>query len=375
MSGSSSEKRTGPIAVYGATGYTGRLVAAELKRRGADFVIAGRSAAKLDALSASLDGARVAVASLDDAAAMNAALEPCSAVISCAGSPFSEHGKPVLKAAIAAKTHYIDTTGEQPFMRTVFGHDADAKAAGVALITAMGFDYVPGDMIAALTCEGAGALDEVRLAYWTESFGPSRGTTISAVGQIGAEELEWRDGRIQPGSRAIRRPTVDFPAPAGRQRMVSYPAGEHFTVPRHVETRNVRTSLSASTVAPHPKLAATVPLTMPAVRFALKTRARGLVDKAIAKMPEGPSEDERRRARFVILCEAIGASGSRRGVIRGVDVYGLTAFATVEGALRCAAPGYARSGALAPSEAFDPRDFLAALADFGVSYELDQPSA
>jgi short subunit dehydrogenase-like uncharacterized protein len=242
----------------------------------------------------------------------------------------------------------------------------------MALVTAMGFDYVPGDMIAAITCEGAGPLDEVRLAYWTEGFGASRGTTISAVGQIGGEDLEWRDGRLQPGPRSVRRPAFDFPAPAGHQRMVSYPAGEHFTVPRHVETRNVRTTLSASTVAPHPKLGATVPVVMPALRFALGTRARGLIEKAVARMPEGPSEDLRRRARFVIVCEATGASGSRRGVIRGVDVYGLTAVTTVEGALRCAAPGYSKSGALAPSEAFDPRDFLAALAHFGVSYEAPQ---
>jgi short subunit dehydrogenase-like uncharacterized protein len=109
---------------------------------------------------------------------------------------------------------------------------------------------------------------------------------------------------------------------------------------------------------------------MPLMRFALGTRARGLVEKAIAKMPEGPSEEVRRRARFVIVCEASGAQGNRRGVIRGVDVYGLTAVATVEGALRCAAPGYDRSGALAPSEAFDPRDFLDAIAHFGVAYEL-----
>ena len=109
---------------------------------------------------------------------------------------------------------------------------------------------------------------------------------------------------------------------------------------------------------------------MPALRFALGTRMRSVVEKAIAKMPEGPSEDERRRARFVIVCEARGAAGTRKGVIRGVDVYGLTAATTVEGALRCAALGYDRSGALAPSEAFDPRDFLAALADAGVSYEV-----
>jgi hypothetical protein len=52
-------------------------------------------------------------------------------------------------------------------------------------------------------------------------------------------------------------------------------------------------------------------------------------------------------------------------------VYGLTAVATVEGALRCAAPGYDRTGALAPSQAFDPREFLAAIEHFGVSYETD----
>lgn len=359
------------MAVYGATGYTGRLVAAELKRRGADFVIAGRSASKLDALSQTLGGVRTAHAPLEDAAALQAALEPCAAVISCAGSPFTAHGEPVLAAAIAAGTHYLDTTGEQPFMKTVFDRDADARAAGVALVTAMGFDYVPGDMIAALVCEGGERYDEVRLAYWTESFGPSRGTTISAVGQIGGDELEWRDGRLQVAGRAVRRPAVDFPAPAGHQRMVAYPAGEHFTVPRHVNTRNVRTSLSASTVAPHPKLGATVPLTMPALRFALGTRMKGLVEKAIARMPEGPSEAERRRARFLIVCEAQSGSTTRKGVIRGVDVYGLTAVTTVEGALRCAAPGYDRSGALAPSEAFDARDFLASLEGAGVSYELE----
>jgi short subunit dehydrogenase-like uncharacterized protein len=370
MEASSSTTQTSPVIVYGATGYTGRLVAAELKRRGADFVIAGRSAAKLDALSQSLGGVRTAHASLDDAAALQAALEPCAAVISCAGSPFTEHGEPVLAAAIAAGTHYIDTTGEQPFMKTVFDRDADAKAAGVALVTAMGFDYVPGDMIAALVCEGGEQYDEVSLAYWTESFGPSRGTTISAVGQIGGEELEWRDGRLQVAARTVRRPSVNFPAPAGHQRMVAYPAGEHFTVPRHVKARNVRTSLSASTVAPHPKLGATVPLTMPALRFALGTRMKGLVEKAIARMPEGPSESDRRRARFVIVCEARDGSTIRKGVIRGVDVYGLTAVTTVEGALRCASPGYDRSGALAPSEAFDARDFLASLEDAGVSYEL-----
>ena len=55
----------------------------------------------------------------------------------------------------------------------------------------------------------------------------------------------------------------------------------------------------------------------------------------------------------------------------GTDLYGLTARTTVEGALRCAAPGYDRRGALAPSEAFDPRDFLGVLREFGVEHEVE----
>jgi hypothetical protein len=57
--------------------------------------------------------------------------------------------------------------------------------------------------------------------------------------------------------------------------------------------------------------------------------------------------------------------------VTGSDVYGLTAVTTVEGALRCVAPDYDREGALAPSQAFDPRDFMRALQNHGVEYEIE----
>src|SRR5919204_948131 len=113
-------QQTGPIAVYGATGYTGRLIAAELRRRGAEVVLAGRSRAKLEILAEDLGGGMtIEEAPLDDPAALRALLEPCAVVIACAG-PFRLHGEPVLAAAVDARTHYLDTTGEQPFMRLVF---------------------------------------------------------------------------------------------------------------------------------------------------------------------------------------------------------------------------------------------------------------
>jgi hypothetical protein len=72
----------------------------------------------------------------------------------------------------------------------------------------------------------------------------------------------------------------------------------------------------------------------------------------------------------VIVCEAREGERLRRGVVSGSDVYGLTAVTTAEAALACSAPGFAGAGALAPSQAFDPRSFLDSLSRAGLSYEI-----
>jgi short subunit dehydrogenase-like uncharacterized protein len=100
------------IVVYGATGYTGRLICHELVRKNVAFAIAGRDHAKLTALAASLKPSpEVIVAALDDAAALQAMAARGKAVLACAG-PFAKLGRPVLAAAIAAGRHYLDITGE-----------------------------------------------------------------------------------------------------------------------------------------------------------------------------------------------------------------------------------------------------------------------
>ena len=360
----------GRIALYGATGYTGRLIAAELAGREADFVLAGRNGKKLAALAADLGGAETAAVPLDDREGMRALLEPCAAVISCAGSPFVANGEPVVAAATESATHYLDTTGEQPFMRTVFSrYGAAAEAAGVAAVTAMGFDYAPGDLIASLTAEGMGAVDDVSLAYAVESFGASRGTTASAVEMLSGGDVEWRERALVPGSPRVGRGRFVFPEPIGVQPMTRYPSGEPITVPRHIETRNVTTSLTALTTVPHPRLAGLAGLARP-LSMALRTPARGLIDRAVAALPEGPAPEARKRSRWTIVCDVRLGTRSRRGIVSGTDVYGLTASAVVEGAQRMSDADFDRAGALAPAQAFDPASFLDALP--GVSYEVSE---
>ncbi|MDX6586655.1 MAG: hypothetical protein QOI31_1128 [Solirubrobacterales bacterium] len=369
MSGKSeTQSSAGRIAVYGATGYTGRLVAAELAAAGADFVLAGRSHLKLDALAEKVGGsAEFQAVSLDDAAGLRSLIEPCAAVISCAG-PFALHGEPVLRAAAESGTHYLDTTGEQGFMKRVFDEFGPiAEKTGAALVTGMGFDYLPGDMIASLTAEGMGPLQEISLNYAVAGFGPSRGTARTALGQIAGEDVQWLANEYVPGDRSISRGKFDFGGEIGVQRMTRYPAGEHITVPRHVEAQTVRTALTASTTSP---VAIGAPVLMTGFSLALKTPLSRAFQAAVNRLPEGPAEGRRRAARFTIVCDARAGARRRRGVIRGEDVYGLTARSIVAGSLRCAAPDFAKSGALAPSEAFDPAGFLPELSEFGVEHEI-----
>ncbi len=358
-----------PIAVYGATGFTGGLIARELQRLGADFLIAGRDARKLEALAEELGGVPFKAVSVDDAAGLREMLEPCSVVVACAG-PFGLYGEPVVEAAAETGTHYLDTTGEQPFMQMVFNrYGARAAETGAALVSGMGFDYLPGDLIAALTAEGMGPLEEIVVAYCVHGFAPTHGTALSGLEIMRGGDVVWADGDWQPAPRSANGGRWRFPDPLGELRMLRYPAGEQITVPRHVETARVRTLLNGMVVPPPlmPVAAAASPL----LGMAMRTPMRKALGSLIRRLPAAPSEADRKKARFTISCEARGKAGARRGTVRGGDVYGLTAVSLAHGALLCADPTFDRKGALAPAQAFDPTSFFATLADFGVSTEVE----
>ena len=125
-----------------------------------------------------------------------------------------------------------------------------AERAGVAVVPAMGFDYVPGDMIASLTAEGMGEVDELLLAYDVKGFGATRGTMLSALEMLKGGDVEWRKlqwlpGRPEHRARQLRVPRGDRP-----QAHDPLPGRRAVTVPRHIATRARADDLSASTIAP-----------------------------------------------------------------------------------------------------------------------------
>ena len=141
------------IIVYGATGYTGRLVAEYLAatygNSGLKWAMAGRSAAKLaevrDLIGAPADTPLV-IADSDDAASLAAMAASTHVVVTTVG-PYQLYGTEVLAACVAAGTHYADLCGEPVWMRQMIDRfDAQAKASGARIAFSSGFDSIPFDL-------------------------------------------------------------------------------------------------------------------------------------------------------------------------------------------------------------------------------------
>jgi short subunit dehydrogenase-like uncharacterized protein len=353
--------------VYGATGFTGRLVCAELARRGVRFAVAGRDGEKLRGLAGRVGGPEIAVAALDDRAALERAAARAKVVIDCAG-PFAKFGRPVLDAALAAGSHFLDITGEHAWLRECLGRDGEAKARGVAVVNAVGFDVIPTDAAAALAAEAAGApVARLRIAFATRGGRPTQGTLRSAIGMAREGGLAFVDGEWRHEPIATERWQVPFPEPIGPRECISVPWGDVVTAPRSTGARAVRCFMPSpmQRQLARPALMRLLPPLL-AIR-----PVTALAERWIGRLPEGPSAEARARARFAVVAEAEGARGTHTAWVTGGDGYDFTAASAVECALRAADPAFAARGALTPSQAFGARALLDALAFAGVRWGVE----
>lgn len=354
------------IAVYGASGFTGALTVAELRRRGARVLPVGRSADRLSARGFPKEEVRVAA--LDDPDGLIDAFRGCAVVVNCAG-PFRYQGEPVIRAAIAAGCHYLDITGEQGYLYGVFERLTEpARAAGVAVLPAMTDDGGPGDLIASLAAALIDEPDEVTVADLRVGGVPSRGTVRS--GWVNADELasagltyvdgRWRDDRPTPAERIELPVELELPAEtrtsSGTVAVRPIPLPGVVTVPRHVPARIVRSMIRQSDTE-------------------VDRAWDSLTPEVIDALPPGPTLPERQASRWLMAVRVTGTrGGAAHGVAYGTDPYSSTAAIASEAAVRLVVDG-AAAGVLAPSMAFDAAEFLNSLEPFGVRWRVLPPAA
>lgn len=340
----SAPARGGRWLLYGATGYTGRLIAAEALRRGMRPVLAGRSAGPVAQLAAELGLEHLSFELLGPAYVAKV-LEGFDAVLHCAG-PFFETYRTMLDACLAARTHYLDITGEIAVFEGCARRDAAAKAAGIVVLPGTGFDVVPSDCLAAALKARLPTATRLELAFGGGA-GFSRGTAKTMVAGLGMGGAVRRGGTIVRVPLAWRSRTVPFRDKP--RACVSIPWGD------------VSTAYRSTGIPDIVVYTAMPPRTITALRLArwvAPVLALGPVRRRLLARVErtvtGPSA-ERRDASRMQLWGRVGDETGRQaeGTLVTPEGYTLTAQAAVECMARVLAGGVT-AGTHTPATAFGP---------------------
>jgi short subunit dehydrogenase-like uncharacterized protein len=170
------------ILIYGANGYTGKLITQEAKNNGVIVEIAGRNKKSIEKISKDT-GFPFHICELNDSAKLESLLKEFDIVIHCAG-PFSETAIPMVEACINSKTNYLDITGEIWVFEDIMKYDEEAEKAGITLIPGVGFDVVPTDCLAGYLKEKLPSGTSLELAFVGSKTGMSRGTAVTMAKNI-----------------------------------------------------------------------------------------------------------------------------------------------------------------------------------------------
>lgn len=319
--------------IYGANGYTGELITRMAAERGLKPILAGRSEASISEL-ASKHGLEYRVFSLDDDAALDAALGEVEMVLHCAG-PFSITSLPMVKACLRNRKHYTDITGEISVFETCAAMGKKAADAGVMVMPGVGFDVVPSDCLARHLKDRLPTATRLSLAFY--GMGRlSHGTQATMTMNVGKGGAIRKDGKITPVPAAWKTRDIDFGEVT--KTGVTIPWGDVATAFYSTGIPNIE----VFTVVPPSNLKM-----LKMSRYLGWLLAMGFAQTYLqANIPAGgPSDAERARGRTLLWGEVSDENGNRAEArLQGPEGYTVTAIAALNIAEKILAgnftPGY-----------------------------------
>ena len=355
------------IVIYGASGLTGSLIATALYEQGLQFIMAGRDPQRLEAAAKGLGDPEIRSAPVHDVDALVAIFEDCDVVINCAG-PFGSIGEPLVQAALQADCHYLDTSGEQDFVRGIYErHESAARQAKRVVVNACAFEVALGDWAANLAAASLDAelVDSISISYAVDNMQTSKGTRLSILDALGRPGCRWDSERWVAAAPGSQRREVTYPEPFGKRIALSFPGADVITVPRHSPATHVQTFVSLGEDNPITRAASIVlpvisPLMNPLLGSILRSGFGAIAQSALQATPQAPPPVH--EARFAIVAEAQAQSQTARCALSGVDLYRVTASIACLAAERLENEGEL-AGVLAPSQILDPQDALEEIAD------------
>ncbi|WP_020570765.1 saccharopine dehydrogenase family protein [Neolewinella persica] len=308
--------------LYGAYGYTGRLITRMAADYGLRPTLSGRNEKKLRAMAEEF-GFPFRAVSLEDKVSLTEIVSQFKVVLHAAG-PFIHTSGPMHQACLATGVHYLDITGEIAAFAAAQSLHAAAKAKGVMLMPGVGFDVVPTDCMAAYLKQLLPSSDHLTLAFAWKGGGVSHGTAMTMVEGLGEPGAVRKNGKIVPVRPAYK--VRDFPFVAGKERTaVTIPWGDVFTAYHTTGIPDIETYFST----PPAQI-----MFMKASRYLgpilRLPMVKSFLRRKVAARPAGPTDEQRTKGEAYIYGEASNAHGEIvRARLRTPEGYTLTAITSL----------------------------------------------
>jgi short subunit dehydrogenase-like uncharacterized protein len=331
------------VMIYGANGYTARLVLKKLAPLSIKLVLAGRNEPALKALKSPWP---LAIFDLDNEDTVRKNLTGIDLLINAAG-PYAFTAAVLTRACVANRTHYFDFSGELASYQAAFALSEQAKNSGVALICGLGLDIAPSDCLAQKLKEKIANPTELIHVLIPETFNPSQGTLRSILAMQGPDHLALREGRLvelvdEPATTEI---TIDKKT----YTCTRVPLADLLTAPLSLGIVNADTFLAPpSGIVPFFRF-------MPFINRLKRVRViETLMQAAIRCLSEGPSEKQMAHGSATAYVELKNQQGqSVRGLLSTKDPYDYTADVIAHAVKIFLAQGL-KPGTQTPSQAFGP---------------------
>lgn len=328
--------------IYGAYGYTGKLITKLAVEKGHDVLIAGRDAEKTEAIAKQFD-LPFHVYTLEDKQSLDASLSEVQAVLHCAG-PYSKTALPMMDACIRCGVHYLDITGELEIFELAASKSEAAKKAGIVIMPGVGFDVVPTDCLAAYLKSKMPDATHLEMGFKGVSK-MSRGTALTMAENIHKGGMIREDGLIKSVHAAYKTREVDINGKP--QTFVSIPWGDVSTSFHSTGIPNIVLYTGV-----HPKQVSTM-RTLYKLRGIFKLGfIQRLIQNKIKKSVVGPDEHLLNEGRSYIWGEVSNEAGekcfARLETMEGYKLTSITATSAMEKLLS----GHVYAGFKTPSLAF-----------------------
>jgi short subunit dehydrogenase-like uncharacterized protein len=338
--------RGGPLLIYGASGYSGRMIAERARMLGLDAILAGRNAARVQPLAAAL-GLPWRAFGLDDPARLDAALAEAGVVLHAAG-PFTSTARPMIEACLRTRTHYLDIAGELTVFQAARGLDDVARQRGVMLMPGAAYAIVASDCLVAHVAARAPDAKYLRVALSKPEMA-SRGSVRTMFDLVRGGVSIRRAGELV--SVPVGRLERDFDFGEGPRKATAVSWADVITAHHTTGILNIEVYAEAG------RLSRTVYQANAWFAAQFGPVDERLLRPLVAAWPEGPSEAQRASKRQVILAEA--EDPWRRCVrarITTLDGYSFTPLAALALAERVL-QGDAEAGFQTPAGLYGP-DFI-----------------